>query len=322
MLSKLKDLRVILIIILILSWVITGVFFFMYKNNMDSQLAAKDADIESLNTSLNDIGELVPAYVVMSDVPSGKEIEESDLEQIDVPLSMSTNLVQDSEEIIGKHFKLGMTAGTVITEDCVYEEVITSDMRYYDLVVDVVPIGLKEGSFVDIRIKFGTGADFIGIAHRRVAQVNGNVLKLILTEEDIHMFSDMLVDNLVYNSTFTSPTDLNSDGKLNDRIDAIGSYIYAVEYVIGGVQDKASEYYAPSVLVQGIMSGDPNIMDRNLSANDLVLKRNLIEAGFGQAADRGTAAKIRDEVLDVIEDGRKVYDKKLEAELKAAKENE
>ena len=318
MLSKLKDLRFILIVLLILSWIAAGVFFFMQKNHVEEQLAAKDADIEALNASLSDIGELVPAYVVSADVPSGKEIEESDLEEIDVPLSMSTNLVQDASEIIGKHFKLDMTAGTVITGDSVYEEVITSDMRYYDLIVDVVPIGLQPGSFVDIRIKFGTGADFVGISHRQVVQVNGNALKLILTEEDIHMYSSMLVDNIVFNQDFQSDKDLNGDGKINssDKVTAIGAYIYAVEYVLGGVQDKAGEFYSPSALVQGIMTSDPNILESNLSPNDLVLKRKLIEAGLEGTTD--TAKKIREEVSEAIEDGRKIYEKNLEKELEEA----
>ena len=322
MLKKLKDLRVILVIVLILSWIIAGVFFYMTKTDNEAKLADKDATIASLNASLAEIGELVPAYTVGTNVPSGKEIEESDLVPIEVPLSMATNLVQDSSELVGKHFKIEMTAGSVITTDCVYEEVITSDMRYYDLIVDVVPIGLEPGSFVDIRIKYGTGADFVGISHRRVVEVNGNALKLVLTENDIHMYSSMLVDNIVYNEDFLATYDVNEDGKLNesDRIDAIGSYIYAIEYVMGGVQESASDYYSPSTLVQGIMTKDPNILEAELSPNDLVLKRKLIMAGLEDTFS--TADKVRDEVDRAIEEGRKVYEKRLQEEMQAAKEAE
>lgn len=311
MLSKLRDLKVILAILLLLSWVITGVFFYVYKSNVDSQIASQAEEIESLNVSLTEIGELVPAYVVVSDVVSGKPIEESDLELIEVPLSMSTNLANDIDELTGKHFKIGLTTGTVVTTDCVYEEIITSDMRYYDMMVDVVPIGLKPGAFVDVRIKFGTGADFIGVAHRQVAKVNGNAIKLIVTEQDIHMFSTMLIENIIFNEKLK-----DAEGK---SLDAVGAYIYAIEYVDGGVQDKAGEYFAPSMLVQAIMQGDPNMLSRNdYSPNDLVLKRKLIEAGL--PTTDATASKVRDVVQKVIEDGRKLYEKALEAELKAQQE--
>lgn len=320
MLKKLLNLKVILIVLLVLSWVATGVFFYMYKGDVDSQLAAKDSEIASLNDSLTAIGELVPAYTVGADVPSGKKIEETDLVQIDVPVSMATNLVQDMEELVGKHFRLNMTAGSVLTTDCVYEEVITSDMRYYDVVLDQLPIGLKVGEYVDIRIKFGTGADFVGISHRQVAEINGNVIKLILSEEDIHMYSDMLIDNIVYNETFISPNDVNGDGQLNDKIEAVGSIMYAITYVEGGNQEKSDNFYAPSALVQGIMAGDPNLTDRKLSETDLVLRRKLIEAGFGDGAVRDTAAKLRDTITDAVKDGKQIYDRRVEAELKAAEE--
>lgn len=324
MLKKLLDLKVILIVLLVVSWVVVGVFFFKFKGDTEAQLAAKDSQISDLETSLSEIGELVPAYVVASDVPSGKQIEESDVTQIDVPLSMSDNLVQDYDELIGKYFKLGMTAGTVITSNAIYEEVITPDMRYYDVLVDVVPIGLQAGSFVDIRIKYGTGTDTIGISHRQVAQVNGNCLKLILTEEDIHMFSSMLVDNIVFNEKFTVNKDINDDGKIDssDAIEAIGCYIYAVEYVEGGVQNKGSEFYSPSAIVQAILNGDPNINEATYSPEDLLLKRNLNLLGIYDTNENIDiyAKRIRDVMTDAIKEGQKVYDKRIEEELENAEE--
>lgn len=315
--SKLKDLRVILVIVLIISWVAAGLLFYFFKTKSDTTIANKDIEISELQNSLGQIGELVPAYTVNADVPSGKRVEESDLQLIEVPLSMSTNLISNIEELVGKHYKISLTAGTVITSDCIYEEVITSDMRYYDVLVDVVPIGLKSGAFIDIRLKYGTGADFIGISHRQVAKVHGNSIKLIVTEKDIHTFSSMLVDNIVFNETFKVEKDVNNDGVIDDRdtSPAIGSYIYAVEYVDGGVQDKAADYFAPSMLVQAIMQGDPNILqNENYSANDLALKRQLIDAGLPPSVE--TASKIREIVQKTIEEGRKIYEKQLEEELK------
>lgn len=330
MLKKLKDLRVILVFILIVSWIIAGVFFYMFKTDVDSKLASKDSEIESLNASLAEIGELVPAYTVAADVPSGKEIEESDLVLIDVPLSMATNLIQDSEELVGKHFKLGMTAGSVITTDCVYEEVITADMRYYDLIVDVVPIGLQPGSFIDIRLKFGTGADYVGISHRQVVEINGNCIKLILTEEDIQAFSSMLVDMLVFSSDFQLREDINKNGKIDDgeelEVQAIGAYLYAVEYVEGGVQEKSVKTYAPSEVVQAIMSEDPNILKREYDLNDTILLRNLFNATLKFNADGHIdfsvfSDEIAKYVTKAVEKGREAYDDRLEEEMKAAEAN-
>ena len=86
MLKKLKDIRIILIIVLVLFLIIGGVLFYMFKTDMEAQLAAKDSEISALEGDIAAIGELVPAYTVAADVPSGKEIEETDLVLIDVPL--------------------------------------------------------------------------------------------------------------------------------------------------------------------------------------------------------------------------------------------
>lgn len=320
MLKKLKDIRVILIIVLVLFLIIGGVLFYLFKVDMDEKLLAKDADIQTLQSEIAAIGELVPAYTVAADVPSGKEIEESDLTLIDVPLSMATNLVQDSEELIGKHFKVPMTAGSVITIDCIYEEVITNDMRYYDLIVDVLPIGLQPGAYVDIRIRFGTGTDLVGVVHRQVAEINGNALKMILTEEDIQMYSAMMVDNIVYNTQFQSAKDEDGNGIIDDRdkVDAVGSYIYCVEYVMGGAQSQATAFYAPSAFVQAIISKNPNIDEATYTAEELMLKRNWIEAGLGEYND--TASSIRNVVNTAVDRAKTEYDKRLQEELRAAQE--
>ena len=329
MLKKLKDIRVILIIVLVLFLIIGGVLFYLFKVDMDEKLLAKDADIEALQMEIAAIGELVPAYTVAADVPSGKEIEESDLVLIDVPLSMSTNLVQDSEELIGKHFKISMTTGSVITSDCIYEEVITHDMRYYDLIVDVKPIGIEPGAFVDIRIRFGTGADYTGIIHRQVVEVNENCLKLIVTEEDIQTFSSMLVDMLVFSEDYRLEEDLNKNGKIDDgeeiMIEAIGAYIYAIEYVEGGIQQGTQKTYAPSEIVQAIMAKDPNILDREYNMNDVVLMRNLFNASLkfnsqGHIDFSVFAHTISKYVQDAVDDGRDAYEDRLEAELEAMEE--
>lgn len=146
-------------------------------------------------------------------------------------------------------------------------------------------------------------------------------MKLVLTEEDINVYSSMLIDNIMFNETLQSTLDLNGDGKVNgsDKVDAVGAYIYAVEYLEGGIQEESKNIYAPSTLVQGIMASNPNILEANLNANDMALKRKLIEAGLVDLNSISTTAdNIKDVVEQAISEGRKEYDKRVEAELEAA----
>ena len=101
--------------------------------------------------------------------------------------------------------------------------------------------------------------------------------------------------------------------------------MYAVEYVEGGIQEKSTKTYAPSEVVQAIMSEDPNILDKTYDLNDSILLRNLFNATLKFNTDGHIdfsifADEIADYVMDAIEDGREIYDERMEAEMEAAEE--
>ena len=271
----LKDLRVILIVIMVLSWAAGGFLFYNYKTSNEILVASKDEDILNLQNELEQIGVLVPAYTVNSDVPSGKKIEDTDLGYIEVPVSMATNLVSDMEYLVGKHYKVGLKAGTVITEDVIYEEVITDDLRYFDIVTHQNPIGLQAGSFVDIRIQMPMGEDYIAIPHRQVKAINSGILKVAITEEDIHTYNSMLVDSIIYP----------------------GTQIYAVEYIEGGVQKPAEAYYPKSTNIVAIAQKDPNML--TAIRQDILQRRDILETGL-TAAGVGLSEQDQEKLTDII----------------------
>ena len=320
MLKKLLDLKVILIVLLVLSWVAAGLLFYFTTQDNKVEVDGLKAEVSRLEGEVSALGETVPAFAVVADVPSGKQLTESDIEQIDVPVGVSANFATSMDELVGKYCKIEMTAGTVFTINSVYEEPINHDMRYYDVVVDVIPIGLQPGAFVDIRIKYGTGSDYLGILHRQVAEINGNTLKLILTEEDIQTYSSMFVENIVFNRTFRVNYDKNKDGLVNeaDLAEAIGCYIYATEYIVGGMQSDTEHFYAPSKLIQGVLQNDPNVFNAKLSVEDRLLYRNIVDASLGNAKNfDDTAREIREKMKEAILEGQLQYNKRAEAEASA-----
>lgn len=277
--NKLKDLRVILVIILVISWIAAGFLFYYFKTTSDAQLSNKDVEIAELQNSLTQIGELVPAYIVNADVPSGKKVEEADLQLIEVPVSMSTNLISDIDEIVGKYYKLGMTSGSVITVDCLYAEQLTDDLRLFDIVTHTNPIGLKAGSFVDIRIQMPMGEDYVAISHRKVIEINSGVIKVAVTENDIHTYNSMLVDSILYP----------------------GTQIYAVEYLEGGIQKPAEAYYPAATNILAIAQKDPNLL--SAIKEDMLVRRGILETSL-TAAGVGLSEKDQEELTKVISKGK------------------
>ena len=455
MLKKLLDIRIILIFILVLAIAALCVFGYLKKQEYDKTIADKQAEISSLEAQLDDIGVLVPVYVLNADVKSGKVVEDTDFDIVNVPQIVADNLVTDLEELrfemglvpvyddiefevntetseeepiveeeepiieeeepiiegeepiiegeepvdgeteevvdteegaedisvnpeedgksddlenpedteIGDteettpventagngsvkykkvnnalYYKTDMTAGTVLTRDSVYSAILENDMRLADVALDILPVGIQIGDYVDIRIKFGTGADYVGVAHRQVQAIYGNVLKLILTERDIQMFSSMLVDSIVFDSEIIIQQDKDGDGKIDteteeDRMPKVGAYLYAIPYVEGGIQQDTKVTYAPSVLVQALMGKNTNINPDDLTPTDLAfydnfrmafnadLSQTLLHTEFSEKIL--TASTIRETIQNRVREAQQIYDRMVEeAEEQARREAE
>lgn len=304
MVRWLKDLRVIFAVLLVLTWIVGGVGGFLYYKKVSSELQNKDLEIENLQYSLSQVDVMVTAYAVASDVEMGQKIEDSHLIPVEVPMGISDNFILSKEDLVGKYYKVDLSAGTPLTNDVVIDMEVTDDMRLFDVVVHTVPIGLEVGSYVDVRITLPLGEDFIGLAHKRVFDINGNLLKLAVTEDDIHAYNSMLVDSIIYP----------------------GTQIYAVEYIQGAAQKPADNYYPVSPNVLAIAQKDPNLITAIKA--DMLQRRGNLEASLSLVSDERTLENLsrilergkQDYQSSFIEAGR-IFERRM-AEEAARKERE
>ncbi len=254
MAKKLKIVTIVLAVLMLLSWVIGGFLFWTYKGNMEETIVSKDNEITMLNDSIIAIGELVPVYSVVTNVSGGQGIQETDLELIEVPVGATATAVTDLEYLLGMYYKTDISAGAILTSDIIYEEVIEDDMRYLDVYTHVNPVGLQEGSFVDVRLKMPYGEDYVVLSHKKVLDINNGILKLIVDERDIYMYNSMLIDSVLYT----------------------GCQIYSIEYVEGGIQAAAEEFYPVSDVVLSMAQKNPNML--NVIEEEIMAQRALLEA--------------------------------------------
>lgn len=281
----LKDLRVILAIVLVITLVGAGLGFYFVTSNNKKVIADKDSQIQNLSAQISNIELTVPVAILATDVVRGKIVEEADITYVEIPESAAALCMKDFSEIQPSvqgetiYYKSDLSAGTFLTNDCFYSEVLTSDLRYYDVVTHQNPIGLEADTYVDIRIQLPMGDDYVGLAHKRVIQLNSGVLKLILNEEEIHIYNSMLVDSILYP----------------------GTQIYAVEYVEGGIQDAAISYYPISSTVYSVAEGDPNLL--SAIQQDIQLRRQSMEGKLATSG-MGLSEKDMEELNKVISKGR------------------
>lgn len=186
-------------------------------------------------------------FVLTRDVTAGEELTADMIRvqrvQSEEDLSETQSLTQ--EDLVGKRLKVSLTKGAALSTDIVYEGVpIADDERRIELRELDLPQTLREDEFVDIRIAFPNGEDYLVVGHKRVYRIirdeEGEMLalQLRLLEEELLRYQAACVDTKMYQDT----------------------RLYALQYT-GEFQPAAEVYYPVNQAVFELLQWDPNIVE-------------------------------------------------------------
>lgn len=271
-----------------------GVTMFAFRTKSKKQ----QAQIDSLNQEVEDLqNNMEEVYVTSKDVKSGSTVELDSVTTTLLPSdSIPENAVTTEEDLTDKIYKIGLKAGSYITTDMISDYKIHKNMRELDVVMDEIPVGLEEGDYVDIRISFPLGQDYIAMSHKKVLSITGNTVKLIVIEHDFYRYESMKTDLATYQST----------------------KIYAVKYVEAGLQPNGKVYYPPTleIIKQSIL--DPNMNSKDFMT--MINSRELLEdqlAASKKVDKNQTVTETRNEIKNTFNNAREEY-RELEAEKEAA----
>lgn len=230
-----------------------------------SRAATYQAEIASLNASLNAIGPIETCYTVSATTKPGQELTEEDIVEQSIPASfIGEKFVLSISDIVGKYSKIAIDPGTCITQDLLMSEELDDTLRHVDIISDRRPVGLEVGNYIDVRLTLNGAQDFIVLSHVRVDSIGENSIQVRLTEEEILTYFGALVDFWV-----------NAD---------YGGNIWFTEYVEPGIQAPATAYYAIPADVQAIIAADPNVVDKAIASAHQA-NRPIIDAAWGYTHD-------------------------------------
>ncbi|TQR44203.1 SAF domain-containing protein [Paenibacillus popilliae] len=244
-----------------------GQYFLIWGPKQEKLTASYNQEIATLQATIDRLGPMVGIWTIKDGVQGlypGKEVAETDLELRQLPESLvNQSYVLDAESIIGKYYRIGLTPGTAISKDMVMEDNLDDTTREYDVVANVLPIGLKVGDYVDFRIVYPLGEDYIVLTHKRVEAIHDRTIKFKMDEKEIHMYQASLIDYFLQKKN--------------------GSSLYMAKYVEPGIQKEATQYYAVPKNILAIMVADPNIMSKiNTDLNNST--RSMIDAGISRVS--------------------------------------
>lgn len=203
-------------------------FFFMQATNYKKQI-----DEVAANTK--------KAYALKKDVKSGESIRQEDLIEVNalkdvIPTDAITQMDITDKTIA----KLDLKQGLVISKSMVQESdaKITADVREQQYNMIVLPQYLDINDYIDIRITYPNGQDYIVASKKRIKQISEDTIWIDMYEQETLVMTNAIVE------AYKAP----------------GSKLYATIYVEPGNQVDATPTYVPSSAVINVMNSDPNIV--------------------------------------------------------------
>lgn len=214
---------------------------------LERQRAQQTAESLSYYEQLHEQYSYASLFVLTRDVTAGEELIADMIRVQRVQSSENLSVVQSftKEDLLGKRLKVSLTKGAVLSTDIVYEGApVADDERRVELREIYLPQTLRENEFVDIRIAFPNGEDYLVAGRKRVYRMirddEGEVLALQLrfSEEELLRYQAACVDTKTYEDT----------------------RLYAVQYT-GEFQPAAQVYYPVNRAVFRLLQWDPNISE-------------------------------------------------------------
>ena len=159
--------------------------------------------------------------------------------------------------------KIDLKAGTILTKDMLTtsSEQVTNDLRKQEYNMLSLPTDLVDGDFVDVRIRFGNGQDYIVVSKKQVSipEIAGapaeGVININLSEDESIAMSSAIIE--LY------------------QLKAVEMYVS--RYTDPGMQAAATPTYPVSAEALNLMDSNPNIVDEAKQAIASRYNRNLRE---------------------------------------------
>lgn len=214
--------------------------YLWFQHNQKEQLAMREkhekqiAEYEQWAKANNEV------YSINRDVAAGDLIDSSMLQKVAVPnMAKAENIVFVSEIDGNVYAKVDMTKNTILTESVIYEdEMLENDVRKTEYGLIVLPTKLAAEDYVDVRIQFPNGDDYILLSKKTVQDVKNEVVWMNLDEGELLTMSSAIVDAYLEQAK-----------------------IYAVQYVDGKVQEASQVTYPVKANVLELIQESPNIVN-------------------------------------------------------------
>jgi hypothetical protein len=191
--------------------------------------------------------------VAKHDIKAGKKLSADDFTPAELPIDqVPENIIVNNKQLEGKFTKIDISKNGTIIPSMLFEDGITpDDLRKLEYTEIMLPTKLKKEEYVDVRVNFPTGQDYIVLGKKKVKDLMNGTVWFDVNEQEILSMSSAVID-----------------AYLND------AKIYALSYVDPYMQDSPIVNYPVNQKVLDLINTDPNlkrIAKSELSKNARIL---------------------------------------------------
>jgi len=274
----------------------SGGFYYWHTAEQERELELINKYEKQVKHLENTAAQNFTAYALKEDVDKGTTITPEML----IPASVSksgaasdivriSDLKRDEEFVY--HAKTDMKKATILVHSMVYDTVdITNDIREAEYSFIELPSNISTDSYVDIRIQFPTGDEYVVLTKKHIKKLSGVTIWFDIGESELLTISSAIVD-----------------AYLN------GAKIYAIPYVDEHMQEKSTMTYPIKPNVQELIKESPNVVNlyemKLEKLNRGRLENNLHDMSEEQKAkiqdgDQQTKTKANEENAKTAEEDR------------------
>lgn len=310
------------IIAFLIPCIIFGVIFYLYASKKVEQV--KDLEIQS---------KIVYRYVVSGDkeanqVLTANDIAVAEVKEVSVPADSfvitysgegdkKITILDQRGRIIGERLRIPALDRTILTSNMFYEEdsYLSRDSRLKEFTTISIPSNIEEYDYVDIRIAFPTGQDYLVVSGKEVKKLgtnaDSNSIFLELNEEEMVRLSAAIIESYIENSINVYAVKYMSTEQLIERknVDYVEKYNTAVEALLDELYKKDLDEQAAANNGAVSISIDEEYLNKHtvdeLSIEDIANRAGLPIDDVANikkataAEDKETLAYYKDKVITV-----------------------
>lgn len=303
-----------LITALIIGGIVIAVLFMRIKSlnqkvvqtQQEAQIAMKTVYVMSEDAEKNEFlipkikTQQVPAQLVPDNAITSENIEYYYLKVDEEPIDLDVDINNaDVNETLKKEYedflegvdgdeertdyaimksRIPLSAGTMLTTDMVVRSDIASTYRNMEYTMITLPSLLEEGDYIDVRIAYPDGTDFVILSKKQVKKCNTTTIWLDVSESEMLSLGEAIVEYYV----------MDGNAKL-----------YATRYM-NVAQSDVSVTYVPNENIAALI-------EHNATLTEKEILKSLQDDGTVQSVrsfiDTSLSSVERDKAMDSVKEG-------------------